>query len=176
LNERITSSNSRLAYRRSNSLTKVLSKAFNMRRRWMNKVLHMPNSTSCMRSTTSMSNRLNPRGESLFEKAFCSHLSDLMCSYAHFNTYQCWYQGLPLQKVFDCSAIDSISFVVNNFLRGINFASPALIIDADKGFSLFHIAHHSEILKTGLRDKAPGTWTVSFVADACQKHSALIRN
>ena len=48
----------------------------------MNKYFHTPNSNSCMRSTRSIPNRLNPSRESFCEKAFCDQISVLLWLYA----------------------------------------------------------------------------------------------
>jgi len=59
-------------YRWSNSWTKVLSAACKIRRRWMSRALQTPNSNSCMISKRNITNKLNPRGESLSENVFCN--------------------------------------------------------------------------------------------------------
>ena len=93
----------------------------------------------------------------------------------HLCTYQGWHQGLLLQNTLDCPAVDGITFLINNFPCSVNLASPIFVIITDKGFPLFHVLYHPEILKTGARDEASRTGTAPFIADGCQKNSVLIR-
>ena len=58
------------AYWRSNSCFDFPSTQSRRRSRWMNIAFQTPSSTSCKRSTTSISNMLKPNTESLSENAF----------------------------------------------------------------------------------------------------------
>lgn len=138
----------------------------------MNKAFQTPNSNSCIRSTTSMSYRLKPNGASFRENVFFTQVSDSSPACSQPSTYNGGNQGLCLQYVFHCFAIDDVVSLVDDIPSQIDLSLRGFVIYASKRFALLHVSHLSHIRSICKEHKAARTRAVPHIADASKDYSA----